>query len=261
MSVSLNNKRILVTRPRHQAERLCALVTNNGGQAILFPTIDIQRVKDSVHNKLILDDVLSGFDIVIFVSRNAVKFAFDHHLSTADLSNDIQFVAIGAGTAEAFSEWGDMPVLHAGVHADSETLLQLPEMQKDRLAGKKILIIRGVGGREYLADNLISRGAFVDYAEVYRRCLPEYEMNDCHKIWQDIKPEAIIVSSNEGLANLVSLTSELDQLQLFSTPLVLMSARSVNLAKQSGFVSKMSIAKVKNDEGLLLALLDLVGEQ
>lgn len=260
MSVSLNNKRILVTRPRHQADRLCALIADNGGQAILFPTIDIKRVEDSMHNKLLCGDVLSDFDIVIFVSRNAVKFAFDHYLSTAGLSKDIQFVAIGAGTAEALSEWGVMPVLHAGVHADSETLLQLPEMQNDRLTDKNILIIRGVGGREYLADNLRSRGASVDYAEVYRRCIPEYEVKDCHKIWQDIKPEAIIVSSNEGLANLVSLTSEIDQLQLFSTPLVLMSARSVNLAKQSGFVSKMSIAKVKNDEGLLLALLGLAGE-
>ena len=260
MSVSLNNKSILVTRPRHQAGRLCALITDNRGQAILFPTIDIKRVEESAHNELSRGDALSDFDIVIFVSRNAVKFACDHYLSRADLQKDIQFVAIGVGTAETMSEWGIMPVLHAGVHADSETLLQLPEMQNDQLAGKNILIIRGLGGREYLADNLLSRGASVDYAEVYRRCLPEYEVNDCHKIWQDIKPEAIIVSSNEGLANLVSLTPEIDQQQLFSTPLVLMSARSVNLAKQSGFVSKMSIAKVKNDEGLLLALLDLVGE-
>lgn len=260
MSVSINNKRILVTRPRHQAERLCARISDYGGQAILFPTIDIQRVEDSAHNELSGADVLSGVDIVIFVSRNAVKFAFDHYLSTVDLPKDIQFVAIGAGTAEALSESGIMSVLHAGVYADSETLLQLPEMQNERIAGKKILIIRGVGGREYLADNLKTRGACVDYAEVYRRCLPEYEVNDCHKIWQDVKPEAIIVSSNEGLTNLVSLTPEIDQLQLFSTPLVLMSARSVNLAQQSGFVSKMSIAKVKNDEGLFLALLDLVGE-
>ena len=47
-----------------------------------------------------------------------------------------------------------MNVIHAGVQADSEALLHLPEMQKETLIGKKVLIIRGVGGREYLADNL-----------------------------------------------------------------------------------------------------------
>ncbi len=259
MSVSLDKKRILVTRPKHQAEHLCELITANGGQAIAYPTIEIQPVKD--HDKILVNsNALSEYNFIVFVSRNAVKMAFDHYLSLASLPAHITVFAIGAGTAETLSSLNIKNVIHAGTQADSEALLNLSEMQEERLTSKKALIIRGVGGREYLADNLKSRGASVDYAEVYKRCLPEYDVKDSHEIWQDIKPDATVITSNDGLNNLVHLTPETDQPQLFSTPLVLMSARSDNLAKELGFVSVTSTAIDKNDEGLLSALLDLVGE-
>ena len=259
MSVTLNNKQILVTRPKHQADNLCELISANGGQAIAFPTIEIQAVANPV-DSLTSSKALSEYDFAVFVSRNAVRVGFDQFLSRLSLPEHIKIIAIGAGTAEALSEMNITAVLHPGKQADSEALLQLPEMQKEKISGKKILIVRGVGGREYLADNLIDRGALVDYAEVYKRCLPESGSKDSHKIWQDIRPNAAIITSNDGLKNLLRLTLETDKAQLFSTPLVLMSARSDNLAKQLGFVSDTSIAVDKNDQGLLLALLDLVGE-
>ncbi|GJM04509.1 MAG: uroporphyrinogen-III synthase [marine bacterium B5-7] len=259
MSVTLDKKRILVTRPKLQAGYLCELITANGGQVIAFPTIEIQPVKDP-DKILVRSNALSEYDFIVFVSRNAVNMAFEHYLKPAGLPADLKVFAIGAGTAEVLYNLNIKDVIHAGVHADSETLLSFPEMQKETLDGKKALIIRGVGGREYLADNLRKRGASVDYAEVYERCLPEYDVKDSHKIWQDIKPDAIVITSNDGLTNLLRLTLETDQSQLFNTPLVLMSARSDSLAKESGFVSDTSIAINKSDEGLLLALLDLVGE-
>lgn len=259
MSVTLDKKRILVTRPKHQADPLCELIRSNKGQAIAYPTIEIQPA--NTHAKILVrENTFSEFDFIVFVSRNAVKMAFDHYLSLVSLPAHIKVFGIGAGTAETLSSFNIKNVIHAGAQADSEALLGLPEMQEERLTGRKVLIIRGVGGREYLADNLKGRGASVEYAEVYKRCLPEYDVKDSHKIWQDIKPDAIIVTSNDGLNNLVHLTPETDQPQLFATPLVLMSARSDNLAKELGFVSVTGIAIDKNDQGLLSALLDLVGE-
>tara|TARA_R110002072_G_scaffold106055_2_gene231484 strand:- start:1129 stop:1908 length:780 start_codon:yes stop_codon:yes gene_type:complete len=259
VSVTLDKKRILVTRPKLQAGHLCDLIAANGGEVIVFPTIEIQPVKDP-ENILIRRNAISGYDLIVFVSRNAVNMTFNHYLNPVGLPTHVKVFAIGAGTAEVLSGLNIKGVIHAGVHADSEALLNLPEMQKETLDGKKALIIRGVGGREYLADNLRKRGASVDYAEVYERCLPEYDVKDSHKIWQDIKPDAIVITSNDGLTNLLRLTLETDQSQLFNTPLVLMSARSDSLAKESGFVSDTSIAINKSDEGLLSALLDLVGE-
>jgi uroporphyrinogen-III synthase len=260
VSVALNNKRILITRPKHQAGHLCDLVSKAGGYNILFPTIKIQSVLNSEVLSSCFKNI-NKYDFVIFVSRNAVKIVFENYINQFDLIKKVQLLAIGSGTAAALVERNMTDILHAGVQADSESLLQLPELQSEYVSHKKILIVRGVGGRELLADKLKERQALVDYAEVYERCLPEYEIQECHEIWQNSKPDAVIVSSNEGLINLLKLTLESDQKQLFNLPLVVMSARTVDLAKELGFVAKIGVAENKNDEGLVSALMEIVGEE
>ncbi len=84
MNVTLEKKRILVTRPKHQANYLCELIAANGGQAIAFPTIDIQPIDDP-DNVLLKSDAFSEIDFIVFVSRNAVKMAFDNYMSRASL--------------------------------------------------------------------------------------------------------------------------------------------------------------------------------
>ena len=238
---------------------MCKLISFNGGEAIAFPTIDIQPINES-DESLVKSNAFSEYDFIIFISRNAVEIAFDRYLSLARLPAHIKIFAIGAGTADVLLARNIKNVIHAGVQADSRSFLNLSQMQKRRLKDKKVLIIRGIGGRQYLADNLKSRGASVDYAEVYKRCLPEQDVNNIYQEWQNTKLDAIVITSNEGLNNLVSLVSENDHSRLFNTPLVLMSIRNENLAKELGFVSNTSIAINKSDEGLLLAILDLVGE-
>ncbi len=260
VSASLKNKRILVTRPAHQAEQLCRLISDVGGTAVVFPTIEIRPVLNSKE----LSDCFANinqYDFVIFVSRNAVAAVFQYYLNKDDLnSGNIQLLAIGSGTASALSELSMSDVLHAGVQADSESLLLLSELDSELVRNRKVLIVRGIGGRELLADNLKQRGAWVDYAEVYQRALPEYEIQQSRELWQNEQPDAVIISSNEGLENLLKLTADVDQEKLFKTPLIMMSTRNAELAKQSGFLSETRIAKEKNDEGLLSALLELVGE-
>ena len=163
--MSLKKKRILVTRPKHQADHLCKLISSNGGEAIAFPTIDIQPINES-DKSLVKSNAFSEYDFIIFISRNAVEIAFDRYLSLARLPAHIKIFAIGAGTADVLLARNIKNVIHAGVQADSKAFLNLSQMQKRRLKDKKVLIIRGIGGRQCLADNPKSRGAAVVYAEV-----------------------------------------------------------------------------------------------
>jgi len=260
LTATLNNKQILVTRPEHQAGHLCELISQSVGESVLFPTIEIQAALNSKTLLSIFNNI-NEYDFIIFVSRNAVKMVFEHYIDQSDVSDSVQLLAIGSGTAAALAERNLTEVLHAGVQADSESLLRLDELQSEFIQNKKILIVRGVGGRELLANGLKARDAIVDYAEVYKRCLPEYDEQKCHEVWQDNKLEAIIVSSNEGLNNLLELTLVADREKLFSTPLVVMSERTVGIAKEKGFIAEIGIAQSKNDEGLVSALLQLVGDQ
>ena len=54
---------------------------------------------------------------------------------------------------------------------DSEALMGLPRWQALlRTNHLRVLIWRGVGGREYLAQAIRDKGGRVDYLEFYRRC-------------------------------------------------------------------------------------------
>jgi len=57
--------------------------------------------------------------------------------------------------------------------ANSEALLAMPELAQ--VNGQRFLIIRGQGGREELANVLRSRGASVDYLDVYKRVMPSID--------------------------------------------------------------------------------------
>ena len=58
---------------------------------------------------------------------------------------------------------------------DSEALLELASL-REAIAGPdpRVLILRGEGGRELLAERLRELGASVEYLELYRRELPRY---------------------------------------------------------------------------------------
>src|SRR6185295_3375161 len=79
-------------------------------------------------------------------------------------------LAPGPGTAEALAATGIAGARVPATTFDSDGLLRLPELADVR--GKLVLILRGDGGREQLAEALRSRGARVDTIACYRRARP-----------------------------------------------------------------------------------------
>ena len=254
--MTLKNKRILITRPNEQADSLCKLISNHGGVSVRFPTIKIQPIVRT--DKLIKRfDEISKYDFIIFISRNAAKITIDHFIGNIDVFIDTQIIAIGPGTAEELATRGLTDIICPGSQTDSKALLDLKEMQSNKIANKQILIIRGTGGRELLADSLETRGANINYVEVYKRCLPEYGKHEIGNAWYKKKPDVVVVTSNEILNNLINLLSD-DKKKLFSTPLVTMSERIAERARKEGFTSKIGVAREQNDNGVLAGLLELV---
>ena len=135
--------------------------------------------------------------------------------------------------------------------ANSEALLATEELQY--IEGQKIVIFRGQGGRELLAQTLSQRGAAVEYAEVYLRAKPD--TNPAELASRQPAIDLITATSNENLQNLYEMTEIGQRDWLLSKQLVVISERTAKLAKQLGFRSAAIVAQESNDQGLVNAML------
>ncbi len=233
---SLDGLKVLVTRPAQQASSLCDDINIAGGLAIAFPVLDIEPITHNADiNKAIMDH-----DMIIFISRNAVT-CFMMGLQKP-LADNVQLVAVGAGTAATMVEHGLRVDIQPPPPAGSESLLAMPEL--NQMQGKNVLIVRGEGGRELLADTLIARGANLRYIEVYRRVLPSPSKT---QIEQAMSADCIVITSIAGLDNLCQL---IDIEQLTSKWLIVMSERIRQYAKNIGFQQCVVVADA-SDAGVM----------
>ncbi len=203
MSARLKGFGIAITRPTDQAKKLKWLIAESGGETIDFPLIEITGLNDySAFHAAIAD--LNNIDWLIFISSNAVQNAMPRiqHIYPS-LPERCQFAAIGPVTAKELQQFGIKNVLIPEGRFDSESLLTLPEMQS--MQGKNVLIVRGVGGRELLADRLKARGANVSFAECYQRINPQTDCQPLKKAYDENKCHAIVVTSSEAMQHLLQL--------------------------------------------------------
>lgn len=219
---------IAVTRPPEQATKLTASIEAEGGQVISFPLLDIKGLEN-------LDDFhaavtpLSQFDWAIFISSNAVQHGMPL-LQQAGIPPGLKFAAIGPTTAASLQGFGIAEVLTPSERFDSEALLALPALQQ--MQSQRVLIVRGVGGREVLADTLKQRGAEVVFGECYRRVNPQSNAHVLAKAYDEGKLQGVIVTSSEALRFLLELAQDGAWLQ--AAPLFVNHARIAEQAKAAG---------------------------
>jgi uroporphyrinogen-III synthase len=245
----LEGRGIVVTRSAHQAARLAELIRAAGGNPILFPVIEIVVVDDP-QPLLALIDRLDEFDLAIFISPNAVNMALNQIKARRGLPPRLKLAAIGQGGARELKRFGLTAGIAPAARFDSEALLELPVMQD--VAGKRIVIFRGDGGRELLGDTLTARGAMIEYAECYRRGRPQADAAPLLEARSRHELHAITVTSSEGLHNLFELVGGLDRPWLRKTPLFVPHPRIEQAARELDFATVVLTAQ--GDEGLVQGL-------
>lgn len=245
---------VLVTRPQQQADALCEKITALGGEAIRFPVLEIVDSKDTATLTHIID-CLDDYDLAIFISANAVQRALNLIRARRTLPDTLKIAAIGRASARELKAQGCRIDLVPAERFNSEALLDMEEMRQ--VTGKRILIFRGEGGRELLADTLRERGATVEYAEVYRRVLPSADTGQLLHRWARDEINIITVTSNESLHNLVELVGKLGREWLRKTPLVVISDRMLQLAQELGIQAPVEVAAQADDDAIIEAILAL----
>lgn len=211
--MDLEGYEIVIGRPLAQAEAWQQELQARGARTHLLPVMEIVPVREAVQQEAVKARVLAlaEYDKVVFVSRNAVQHAMEWvDTYWPQLPVGIEYFAVGSATAQVAREWG-LRVEAAGEAMNSEAMLELPGLQD--VHQQKILIFRGVGGRNFFSEQLRQRGAQVDFCELYERILPpeaEDYLAAVSRAWQQRSSRrrwVLALHSGESLQNLTRLLS------------------------------------------------------
>lgn len=250
---SLAGTTIVVTRPAHQADSLCKLINDHGGKTIRFPVLEITTPPNALSPQQI-QSKLTAAHLLIFISPNAVDYGMKSVAAAGGIPAAVKVAAVGQGTANKLAAWKQHVDIFPSKQFNSEALLAMHELQ--RVDGQNIVIFRGVGGRELLADSLRQRGAHVDYIECYQRIRPNTDSSELSEQLSQESVDAVVVTSNEGLQNLYDMLRDDDRLRLLKAQLFVVSERAKELAHTLGFLKPAIVVSKASDEGILAGLLE-----
>lgn len=272
---------IVVTRPREQAGNLANRIALAGGQATLFPLLEISPVPDSQSLHALIAR-LHEFNLAIFISPNAVLYGMEAIIAASKflsrsqpstsrpfpLTNEtdlgsqaengnvsvsieqhhalpatLKIATIGQGSVRALHDYGVTTVIAPQDRFDSEALLAMPEL--NNIEGWSVVIFRGNGGRKLLGDTLRARGAKVEYVTCYQRTKPHQDAT----MLLTANPDAITVTSSEALGYLWDMLDAVAKKRLAAVPLFVSHARIAETAHKLGWSEVVLTGE--GDDGLI----------
>jgi len=256
---------VVITRPAAQAGPLATSVAALGLPVRVLPLLEIHALEGAQ-----LDQLLAGLgtlhqhDLVVFVSPNAIDCVFAHLPSWPP---GLPLAVVGEGSRLALAAHGvtdanaviHRPAPHAP--SDSEHLLQALDLPA--LRGRRVLIVRGDGGRDFLADALRAAGAEVSFVTAYRRAPPALTPGMRATLEQLLQHNNDwIITSSEALRGLLSLLGEIDRsngggqdgivVKMQQQQLIVPHARIAQSAQALGF-ARVTLTR-SGDAGVLAAL-------
>jgi len=198
--------RVVVTRPAAQAAAWVQQLRGCGIDAEALPLIEIAPVDDS---SLLVDawHAIARHRLVVFVSANAVERFFAARPDGVAWPDDVAAGAPGPGTADALLRAGcpAAAVVSPAVEAaqfDSEALWE--RLRGRDWSGARVLVVRGDGGRDWLADQLRDAGAAIETVGAYRRVAPTFAGAGRERLDALVAGDDVVwlFSSSEAIANL-----------------------------------------------------------
>lgn len=260
---ALNGRHVVITRPLQQAQALAQAIRAAGGLPVSFPLLRIRAIDETQRPALqaALRELLNGaYQLAIFVSPNAIHHGFaELRALGGDWPYQLPIAVVGKGSEQALSMEGiaSSQIIAPSERFDSEGLLALPPLQQMR--GKRVLILRGDGGRELTARTLRARGAVVDCIPCYHREAPTQDPAELMQLWQTGQLDALTLTSSEGLRYLHELLDERGREYLRRTPVFAPHARILEQARALGMLQTQ--LTTAGDAGLLQGLQTYFGAQ
>ena len=240
--------RVLLTRPAEESALLAASLSDVGIFSSSLPLLEIEALPVTPEQQAVWAD-LGRYCAVIVVSKPAARLGvqrLERHWPR------LPWFSVGAATAQVLADQG-LDVHYPPSGDDSEALLALPALREAiARTDARVLILRGEGGRELLAERLREQGASVDYLELYRRFLPAYDPGVLMQRIQLERLNGLVVSSGQGFLHLQALAG-LDWPKVAQLPLFVPSPRVYEMARAAG-AEKVVDCRGASAAALLVAL-------
>jgi uroporphyrinogen-III synthase len=209
--------RLIVTRPEAQAVAWVQALQRLGVDAQALPLIAIAPPLDPQPVRAAWR-VLPAADLVMFVSANAVEQFFALRPPDSVWPARTLAGSTGPGTSAALREAAVPPDALAqpaeGERAESESLWNV--LRERAWRGRRVLIVRGEDGRDWLADRLREAGAEVAFVAAYRRHVPEPDAKGAALLQAAVgqpSAHAWLFSSSEAVGYLATLFASLGHAQ------------------------------------------------
>ncbi|HEU0007403.1 MAG TPA: uroporphyrinogen-III C-methyltransferase [Terriglobia bacterium] len=200
----MSGKRILITRPSHQAEEFRRRLTAFGAEVIAFPAIEIrdpsswEALDRAIHN-------IEVYQWLVFTSVNGVEKFFSRYRQLGSDLRDlkgIRIAAIGSATEKAVAERGlKVEILPDEFRA--EGLLQ--SLKGKVLKGSRILIPRAKVARDILPVELEKQGAQVEVVDAYETTPPRAGRERLELIVDERPLDMIVFTSSSTVTNMVEM--------------------------------------------------------
>lgn len=236
---------IWISRPQQDAEQMAQACLAQGLVPWVMPVLTIAPYPIDG----LAQTQLAQADLIIATSRHAITGAVTQGLL---LPADIPWFAVGQATADSLTPLGIQAQLPE--QQDTEGLLSL--IAPRDVQHRQVLILKGVGGRPVLAQQLRQRGALVTELLVYQRqcTFPEAERVD--QFLQTQGQKIILLASGETLDCLIrGLTDQQRHTLITNTRLVVISERVAQRALAFGWQAHhITVAPTASLAGLIQSI-------
>lgn len=253
----LDGLRVLVTRPKRQAEALSSRLRALGAQAIELPTIEVVP-KDAATIAPALGDLQRGsYDIVGLTSVNGVETLWRSlRLQGLDARAfaHAKVAAIGRETARALADRGIVADVTPREYSSRALLAELtrPETRSD-LKGQRVLLARAAQGSSLLSQGLREADAIVDDLALYDVVTPTPEPQSLAELERGV--DLVTLTSPSAARGLVQIAGS--RIDIHSIETVCIGPVTAEAARQLG-LNVVAMADTYHMDGLVAAVLGYV---
>ena len=245
--------KILITRPRAQADPFAANLREAGLEAHFFPVIEIHPFLENKALEKALSN-LARYDWAVFTSVNGVEAVWKqmNRMHLKGLPASVKTAAIGPKTAQALRAHGVEPVFVPREYVAEAILPGLGE-----LAGRWVLLLRAEIARKALPEAISKAGGVAHEIAVYQTLPASVDPHGLAALKLGV--DVVTLTSPSTVQNFVQLASQngLDPFHLPGKPVFACIGPITRRAALAEGLAPLVVADEYTTEGLTRAIRDL----